>query len=165
MNDHRLPRAAIMRNITVNTISSSSGIFIGTNYAHGWSSHRKSNAGFGFASDCEIAHSMFIVYDDDFVDSPMTEQNALLIKERDSVETGQIDFQTVEVGSMVGNAAVNVGLNAQAGWSTFAKANMGQGNAAGLNRLEHNFNVVLDNDEVDAPTQQGLYSVGQMGKS
>jgi hypothetical protein len=41
ISNHRMN--IIFNKIDVNTIDTASGIFIGTNHAHGWSSHNKNN--------------------------------------------------------------------------------------------------------------------------
>ena len=63
--------------ITVHNIDTSSGIFVGINNAHNWSSHRKNNYGLGPADSAQVSQNMNLLIDNDIVDMPF-ENNVMI---------------------------------------------------------------------------------------
>ncbi|MFC4075981.1 hypothetical protein [Salinithrix halophila] len=59
--------------INVNAIETASGIFVGENFQNYWSSHNKSNAGFGGVIGWHntVARNMNTVDDRDHIDTPI----------------------------------------------------------------------------------------------
>lgn len=154
--------------ITVNTIDSSSGIFVGITNAHNWSSHRKSNQGLGPIGSSQVMQNFNLVIDNDLLDVPI-ENNVLinlpgskeLYNNPAAVETldgncnirqeiNNIDVGDINVISMDTNAAVSIGENDANVWSAHSKRNEGTGRSIGVSQHKLNTNVVIDNDLIDA---------------
>ncbi|UJF32862.1 spore germination protein [Paenibacillus hexagrammi] len=140
--------------IQVKSMDSSSGIFVGQiNHAYGWNSQSKSNMGFGKIGDHNVmANIESVVYDDDHVDAPMINKSVLTEnKEESGAHHSEIKFAAIEVGTMDTNATVSVGESSQAGWSSQAKSNYGNGTFVGDSVLTHNKSIIKDDDVVDSP--------------
>lgn len=69
-------------NINVNSIESSSGVFIGPNVQWGWSSHMKRMNGFGTVTGMlnRISHSVNVIYDNDLIDTPIDDRDIMIGK-------------------------------------------------------------------------------------
>jgi len=84
--------------ITVNNIDTLSGIFVGINNAHNWSSHLKNNYGLGPAGSAQVSQNINLVIDNDLMDMPF-ENNVLInqsgIKELNPSKMNTVDGQTV----------------------------------------------------------------------
>lgn len=65
--------------LKVGTVSSSSGIFNGKNIQFGWSSHSKSNTGFGSLSghDNKVNKNTNVVFDNDQLDTPIDDRDTM----------------------------------------------------------------------------------------
>lgn len=65
--------------LKVGTVSSSSGIFNGKNIQFGWSSHSKSNTGFGSlgGSDNKVNKNTNVVFDNDQLDTPIDDRDTM----------------------------------------------------------------------------------------
>jgi hypothetical protein len=66
--------------IMVNSISTSAGIFVGTNSQYGWSSHNKENANIcGISGDSnEFVNNVNILHDDDLIDTPIDDRDLMI---------------------------------------------------------------------------------------
>lgn len=142
-------------NIHVNTIQSTSGIFISqTNFANGWKSQSKSNSGFGdIAGDnSKLENCIFIVSDDDVIDSS-TEDNSVLIEKNVNPANNDtmIQFNGIEVELQSTNSTISIGDSIQTGWTSKNKSNEGNGLFSGENTIAHNKILINDRDIVDAP--------------
>lgn len=65
--------------ISVGSIASASGVFNGTNSQFGWSTHSKTNSGFGTVSGnkCLIYRNFSMVYDPDIIDTPIDDRDLM----------------------------------------------------------------------------------------
>ncbi|MBP2243216.1 hypothetical protein J2Z40_003804 [Cytobacillus eiseniae] len=64
----------------------------------------------------------------------------------------KIEFDSITINHMSGNAGVFTGSNIQLNWKSQIKENSAMGTVIGdMNRLTHNINVVYDNDAIDMP--------------
>lgn len=165
----------IINAISVNNIDTSSGIFVGINNAHNWSSHRKNNYGLGPADSAQVSHNINLLIDNDLMDMPF--ENHVLINQagnehlktmemdvfdgQTSVmetkgnivgnpEINQIDVSEINLTSMDTNAAVSIGENSSNGWSAHSKRNEGMGRSTGVAQYKLNTNIVIDNDLIDS---------------
>lgn len=160
--------------ITVHNIDTSSGIFVGINNAHNWSSHRKNNYGLGPADSAQVSQNMNLLIDNDIVDMPF--ENNVMIKQAGNkvlktMEMEAVDGQTsgmetkdniggsqeinniavseINLTAMDTNAAVSIGENSLNGWSAHSKRNEGTGRSTGVAQYKSNTNIVIDNDLID----------------
>ena len=140
--------------LAVSSIGSSSGIFIGKNNAIGWSAHGKSNQGLGYANG-KVINSVNLVYDNDFVDSPIDDRDLIVDSEMylsAKIEDDErIKFDEINVTSLSGNAAISVGKNRQSGWDAHSKANTGIGQHYDDSITCNNLSVIDDADLIDSP--------------
>ena len=74
-------------NIQVQTMSNCSGIFISNiNVMYGWSSHSKSNQGFGSIGASNLVRdNINIVYDPDYIDTPIDDRDTYAIIQNSNV--------------------------------------------------------------------------------
>jgi len=140
-----------LNQVSVNTIDTSSGIFIGTNFAHNWSSHRKNNYGFGTASNSIVTQNSSYVVDNDFVDTPIDNCPEIIIERVNDNHGNEINVTEININVLDSGAAVSVGENDLNGWSAHSKRNAGQGRFAGAIQNMMNSSVILDNDIIDTP--------------
>lgn len=65
--------------LSVGTVSSSSGVFNGKNIQFGWSSHSKTNTGFGTlgGSSNRVNRNINVVFDNDQVDTPIDDRDTM----------------------------------------------------------------------------------------
>jgi hypothetical protein len=148
--------------IQVNSIKSSSGIFISqTNIVNGWRSQIKINSGLGEVGDQnKLGHIISIVSDDDNVDSPMI-NNSVWIENnvKNSENDIDINLNEIKVESLNTNATISIGESTQSGWASQTKSNLGNGHFLGDNLITDSINVVKDDDIVDSPVQQRLVNL------
>lgn len=71
-------------NLIVNGVDSTSGIFIGTNSQSGWNTMDKENFGLGrvHGSYIKIPNNKNIVYDQDFIDTIIHDQQRIVDKRK-----------------------------------------------------------------------------------
>jgi hypothetical protein len=139
----------ILNGITVNSIDTASGIFVGINTVNNWSSHRKNNQGFGILNNSFVSNNFSLVIDNDIIDTPV-ESNPVTYM--DGIQqVNNIDVKEINVNSLDTNAAVSVGDNISNGWGAHGKRNQGIGRSVGTSQLQSNTNIVIDNDVVDSP--------------
>jgi hypothetical protein len=150
LNRERVINQVTLNQISVNSIDTSSGIFIGTNYAHNWSSHRKNNYGFGSVSDSFVSHTNSSVIDNDLVDTPIHSQPAILFDGNMPGNQNDIDIGEININVLDTCAAVTVGENALNAWSSHSKRNAGQGRFAGDIQNTRNHSVIMDQDIIDS---------------
>lgn len=159
-----------MDKLSVNSIESNSGVFIGTViHADGWSSHSKTNAGFGNLSGAELSHCVGIVIDNDVIDTMIDDADQFLIQHAgrpaEGIHAGTgISLADINVNGMATNAALAVGEVEQTGWSSHSKRNAGVGGSKGINIARHGKSYVFDGDVVDAPIKHnngGSYGQGR----
>ncbi|WP_051263082.1 hypothetical protein [Tuberibacillus calidus] len=62
-----------------------------------------------------------------------------------------INFAAININAMNRDAAVAIGENNQPGWTAHNKANFGLGLQFGISFTANQFNVIADNDVIDAP--------------
>ncbi|MBU8785835.1 MULTISPECIES: hypothetical protein [Bacillus] len=134
--------------ISVNSIDTSSGIFVGTNYAHNWSSHRKNNYGFGSISNSQISNNYSYVTDNDIVDTPIQNQPNILLGPKEG-NVNEVDIGEINVNVIDTCAAISVGENEVNGWSAHSKRIAGQGRFTGTVQNSQNTTLVIDNDDND----------------
>jgi hypothetical protein len=146
--------SVIFNKMFVNVIDTNSGIFIGVNNALGWSSHGKSNSGFGSASNCKVSGNIHVVYDQDVIDAPIEDlKNVVTHSSADSQLNSNLHFKSINANTLLTNSTISVGENDQTAWSSHRKNNYGNGKTYGLNVLKHLVNSIKDNDWVDSPIQ------------
>lgn len=146
----RMKTRVMVNQISVNSIDTASGIFVGTNYANNWSSHRKSNYGFGSLSHSQASNNYSQVIDNDLVDTPINSQSYLLMDQQMSGNNNnQLDIGEININVLDSNAALTIGDNSLNGWSSHSKRNAGQGKLIGAINNTDNKNSVTDSDLVD----------------
>ncbi|MFB5678323.1 hypothetical protein ACE3NQ_22775 [Paenibacillus terreus] len=142
----------IFNKLIVNNIENSSGIFIGTNQALGWSTYGKTNHGFGSLSSSTLTNSVNVVYDSDAIDASVEDaRDITLVEAANALQQSAIDFQSINANALNSGAAIDLGHNKQLGWRNSRKVNYGTGKSLGSNYLKQIANLVLDNDVIDAP--------------
>ena len=139
----------------VNQVHTNSGIFIGNNYSHSWSSHTKTNSGLGTTSSCDISNILNIVFDNDMVDTLINEENntaSLPITSNTNQDNhDQYDIHTINVNAINTNSTLTIGENRQPLWSSHNKLNFGIGNLSGFNYVKQTLNQLNDQDLIDTP--------------
>ncbi|MGZ4161341.1 MAG: hypothetical protein ACXVNF_11185 [Neobacillus sp.] len=149
MNRKRIINQVHVNQICVNSIDTSSGIFVGTNYAHYWSSHRKNNYGFGSVNNSQISQNYSYVIDNDLIDTPIHNNPTILFDRINEGNENNIDIGEINVNVLNSSAAVSVGENDLNGWSSHSKRNFGQGRLVGNIQNTHNSSQVVDSDVID----------------
>lgn len=167
----RIMNNLIIKGINVNSVDTSSGVFIGINYANNWSSHQKTNHGFGTLHHSQVTDTFSLVIDNDVIDTPIESHAVTYMdgwKDKQKMDTPiennevtfvneiqdvqkLIDIKEINVNSLFTNSAVSVGENFLNGWSAHRKTNEGTGRTTGISQLASNTNIVIDNDVIDAP--------------
>lgn len=148
----------------IHGVEDGSGVFTGTNYAHGWSSFSKVNNGFGSVSDSKTWNNCCFVYDNDQIDCPIDDRDVFITTERTSEVQHQFDLQSINVNALINNSTIAVGENNQMGWSGHSKRNHGTGNFTGENVASHIYNRLEDNDYIDAPIHDQDYKPSIMNQ-
>jgi hypothetical protein len=146
----RIVQQVTVNQICVNSIDTSSGIFVGTNYAHNWSAHRKNNYGFGSVNNSLVTNNNSCVIDNDLVDTPIQNSPTILFDGNMAGNQNDIDIGEININVLDSCAAVTVGENALNGWSSHSKRNAGQGRLTGNVQNSQNSSVVSDHDGIDA---------------
>jgi hypothetical protein len=142
----------IFNKLVVNNIEDSSGIFIGTNQAIGWSSCSKSNFGFGSATDATLSHMISVVQDQDVIDAKVEElRNISLSEWGNPLQQCAIDFETIQANSVNNGSAIDLGDIKQLGWRSSRKVNYGTGKNLGGNLIRQVAAITADQDLIDAP--------------
>ncbi|WP_052352744.1 hypothetical protein [Neobacillus dielmonensis] len=144
----------VISGITVNSIDTVSGIFVGINHANNWTTHRKNNYGFGSLSNSQVSQNVGLVIDNDIIDTPI--ENHVVTNVDGLQDIQNIDVKEINVNSLDTNAAVSVGENLLNGWSAHSKRNQGTGRAAGISQHSNNTNILIDNDIIDSPINDFL---------
>jgi hypothetical protein len=156
----------IFNKLIVTNIEDTSGIFIGTNQAIGWSSYSKSNQGFGSLTDATLSNSISVVRDPDLIDASVHDARFISLAETgNAAQQCVIDFQSVNVNTVVNNSAVDLGDIKQLGWRSARKVNYGEGKIFGHNRTSQTVSIVFDEDAVDASFQTQENTQDQLGKT
>ncbi|MCQ6280774.1 hypothetical protein [Bacillus sp. EB600] len=138
----------ILNGINVTSIDTSSGIFVGINNVNNWSSHYKSNHGFGSVTNSTVSDNFGLVIDNDVIDTPI-ESRAVTYMDG-TQQVNNIDVKEINVNSLHTNAAVSIGDNLSNGWSAHGKRNEGMGRSVGTTMVKSNTNIVIDNDLIDS---------------
>ncbi|MDN0191574.1 hypothetical protein QI003_23970 [Bacillus stercoris] len=149
MNHRQAVNQVQVSNISVISIDTSSGIFIGTNYAHNWSSHRKNNYGLGSMTNSQVSHNFSYVIDNDEVDTPIHHENRISFEGNSGENQNDIDVGEMNINVLDTCAAISVGENELTGWSSHSKRTSGQGRLLGTIQNTQNSSFVIDNDEND----------------
>jgi len=141
----------LFNRLTVTSVEHTSGIFIGTNQAIGWSSVSKSNQGFGSASDCRITDSIHLVQDPDVMDNCSSQAVSIPAASEGppSRHWCDVSFRTINALSLSNGSAIGIGENRQNGWSGSHKTISGTGKLYGGNRVGRVANLVQDGDAAD----------------
>lgn len=138
--------------IHTNVITSSSGIFVGNNQALYWRSLSKNNLGVGSGSDNRIERCTNIIFDNDVIDSPMTENTTFTDEQKPSeINQVQIQFETINTNSINSTSSISLGENDQRAWSGHTKFNNGSGSFYGNTMASDNQNYIVDDDMIDSP--------------
>lgn len=139
--------------ISVYGIEASSGIFMGKNYAIGWSAHTKVNTGFGDAGNSKVSNNVNIVFDNDIIDSPIDDRDFIVTdaSSPESIDHTAINFNKIDALSLNTNSSISIGENSQMGWDSHGKSNVANGTFFGDSNTSGNVNIVVDNDLVDSP--------------
>jgi hypothetical protein len=147
MMQKRIINNLVINGIAVNSIDTSSGIFVGINNVNNWSSCRKNNHGFGSVSNSLVSENFSLVIDNDVIDTPIENNAVTYMDGRQDINN--IEVTEINVNSLDSNAAVSVGDNLLNGWSAHGKRNDGTGRSAGITQNKSNTSVVIDNDLMD----------------
>lgn len=139
----------IFNKLVVNNIENSSGIFIGTNQAIGWSSYGKRNEGFGSLREAALTHSVNVVYDADMIDTSIENASYIQLAETAEAQHCAIDFESINANVVNTGSTIDIGDNKQLGWRNSRKTNYGTGKGLGINRYTRIANLLFDNDAVD----------------
>lgn len=141
----------VFNRLTVTNIENSSGIFIGTNQAIGWSSSSKTNQGFGSLKDANVSRTVTVCRDTDWIDSVFRESKLISLRETDiAAQQCDVDFRSVNVNTVNNGSAIDLGDIKQLGWRSTRKNNYGTGKMFGHNKQSRSISVVFDNDGSDA---------------
>ncbi|WP_248924618.1 spore germination protein [Paenibacillus hamazuiensis] len=151
----------VFNKISVISVDTGAGIFIGNNTAYGWTTTRKDNYGFGSSRGGNIHHNCNLVFDNDHIDFPIDDHD-VYIHHQTAPAAQHIHFQSVEVNSVSANSTIAVGDNNQPGWNSTGKSNAGAGSFKGLNVSKNNVNTILDDDLIDSPVLQNTASISRM---
>ncbi|GGF98162.1 hypothetical protein [Paenibacillus abyssi] len=152
MNNCPQNTSVIFNKLIVNAVEDTSGIFIGTNLAIGWSTYTKSNQGVGSVKNANISKALNIVNDQDMMDMPVEDSKSITMPaDGEFQQHCEIAFQSVNALSVSNGSAIDIGENRQYGWSSVHKNNYGTGKNIGSNRLTSIANFIQDNDVIDAP--------------
>lgn len=138
-------------NLSVTSIETNSGIFIGNNSAPGWHSASKSNRGFGSSNGSVFYQTVNIVIDNDGIDTVINDVNQTEGSgySNESNVPKTIKLNAINLGIASVATAVAVGENNQGNWRSHYKENRGFGTAAGMNQFTMSNNNVCDNDAID----------------
>jgi hypothetical protein len=139
--------------LSINSIEVNSGVFI-ISYINdnGWSSHRKTNNGFGAVGDSTVCGCVSVDYDNDVIDSPIQDSDHFTITNPPiDPMNSVISFNEINVNGLENNSAISVGNMQQPGWSAHGKINAGVGGSTGILVSKHNSSGIFDNDYIDAP--------------
>jgi len=151
MNLGQQKACVIFNKISVNNIENSSGIFIGTNLALGWTSYSKLNQGVGSISNSTMTNALGVVHDQDLIDMPIEDvRDIALMETSNALQQCAIDFNAIRANSVNDGSAITLGDNKQLGWRTARKVNEGIGKNLGRNLLKQIAGTIADNDAVDA---------------
>ena len=144
----------VFNKMFVNAVETNSGIFVGVNNAIGWSSHGKSNSGFGSASNCQISNSINVVNDQDVIDAPIEDRKQIIMHlPQETAANSNVNFESINANALVRNSTISVGETSQTGWTAHHKTNYGNGKSYGLNVLKRLANCIDDKDYVDSPIE------------
>ncbi|WP_052339231.1 hypothetical protein [Gorillibacterium massiliense] len=154
MNMNQQRAFVIFNKLFVNTIEDSSGIFIGTNQAIGWSSSSKTNQGFGTLQNSTLSNIASVVYDSDVMDASIDDATSITLAELNHpLRQCAIDFNAIHANVVTDGSAIDLGDNTQLGWRSSLKSNYGFGKSYGSNRVNQVVSMTVDDDAVDAPIQ------------
>ncbi|PTY74539.1 hypothetical protein B5V88_16030 [Heyndrickxia sporothermodurans] len=146
----RMKTRVMVNQICVNSVDTASGIFVGTNYANNWSSHRKNNYGFGSLSHSQVSNNFSQVIDNDLVDTPINSQSYHLMDQQMERNNNQFDIGEININVLESNSALTIGDNSLNGWSSHSKRNAGQGKLIGAINNTNNRNSIADSDMIDS---------------
>jgi hypothetical protein len=142
-----------LNSLSIDTLDTTCGVFIGMNNAVGWSSHSKSNSGLGTGGD-GCRNNLNIVYDNDIIDTP-AESSDMFLNTGGSSGDGagplEINFDKIDVNALDTQSLIAVGHNSQSAWDSHSKDNHGLGTLYGQPSLTKNTSTIHDNDIIDAP--------------
>ncbi|CEG25717.1 hypothetical protein BN1002_00533 [Bacillus sp. B-jedd] len=150
MAQNKIRNRVMVNQVNVNAIDTASGIFVGINYANNWSSHRKTNYGFGSVSNSHVCGNFSYVIDNDLVDTPINSNAISIIEPGQNINQNHVDIVGINVNVLDSSAAVTVGENGLNGWSSHSKRNAGQGRLIGRIQNEKNAAYISDQDIIDS---------------
>lgn len=154
--------------IQVHNLTGNSAIFVGKqNIASGYSTHSKTNAGFGsIASRNHVMNNITFVYDPDWIDTPIDDRDVHVLTPQPTgagVGDFRVGVHSVNVATMNQNSGVFLGTANITGFESHQKANLGFGHTYGdWNQQARNRNVAYDPDWIDTPifdqdNKQGVF--------
>lgn len=150
----RQQACVIFRHIAVQSVESSSGIFVGTNQAAGWRSIGKSNQGFGSMQDAVLKNAINTVYDTDAMDATFRDATCVSLTETPNREQQcAVEFGEIRTNALSNGSVIGLGDNKQLGWRNARKNNYGNGKLAGSNLSAHTVHFTMDNDVMDSVFQ------------
>ncbi|MFC4619136.1 hypothetical protein ACFO4N_10460 [Camelliibacillus cellulosilyticus] len=135
--------------LSVNSLETNSGIFVGQNLAVGWRSFHKTNQGFGSAKEGMMSNMVNIIFDNDEIDT--------VIQENDHSEVGPIPtdghqnirFHSINANGVQSASGIAVGVNNNHHWRSHKKDNYGFGKAFGTPLFKNMENTIFDDDGQD----------------
>lgn len=142
-----------LKSLKIDTIDTTSGVFIGINRVTSWTSYSKTNSGFG-TSGPHSHDNINTVYDNDFIDAPAESRDLFLQTEGCTNNDGvplEIKFDKIDVNALDTQSIIAVGNNSQSAWDSHSKENYGLGTLYGRPGISKNTNTINDNDVIDAP--------------
>lgn len=106
------------------------------------------------------SNNFSIVLDNDFIDSPFDDRDVFVSRNLPMNRVNQVDFQDINVNTLINNSSVAIGENNMYGWSGHSKRNFGNGKFSGTNVTNNNHNHLEDNDYIDTPINDQDYKPG-----
>lgn len=149
MKRRKLVNQIYLNQISINSIETASGVFIGMNHANNWSSYRKNNYGFGSVINSSVSHNISYVIDNDTVDTPIYNCPTVITNRNPGRIENKIELGEININELDNNSAVVAGENDLNAWSSHGKQNGGQGRFNGSVQNDHNITQIIDNDVVD----------------
>jgi hypothetical protein len=156
-------------NITVNTMKSQAGIFIGErNNAVGWSAHSKTNQVLGEISGQSnlFTNNVLLLNDPDIIDTPIDDRDVNINVECPGEKNStSLSLESVNVTTMTQNSSMFLGKGHVTGMDANEKENYGQGSIYGdQNNTFCNLNINNDPDLIDAIIEDQDIKINHMQK-
>lgn len=148
----------LWKNLNIEHVEQSSGVFTGTNVQSKWISIKKTNQGFGQPASSTFINTKTYIDDHDLYDlyhnvspapyhnqfSPSTDSDT-----KQQTEPISLKWQELHIGALNQQSILSVGENHQSYWSAFHKANLGLGVFTGKNITKAAITFIDDQDFMD----------------